>query len=600
MVADGEVAVPFGRDLRGQDYDIYEADPKIPYFCPKCKQPLSQRRGEERREHFAHLPNTPDRHCPWLSAGGVEQEFARMRKDAIEVEDRRIRLFIETDPYSGELRLYGQLPTLGMEELALLKARGEDIQVSARGTRQALKRADFLPSMGRAWFELDPAASGYEVEIKPKVLGIGGKWGAERISEHAVFLGDSFRAEMVVNPRHLESGAFLYLVGDHSFGHADASVKTLKLGGRIVTQLDVDESSRALCSQVVGHEVFIDDDPIRVDVISPFLSDPRSTLFGFLELDPGSEGLIAIHPPGGTDPEISIIPLPLNEARVLTIAPQNDGEPRFVRIASAELIGKRLMVYLPGRLHRRLILQVSARTPVPGAVVGAPAREIGLKVQEAGGERLYRALDTPRVEFSPMGGSEDPAQLPKLELQCPPGFRVRLQSKSMDQKGAVTSKQEGLVELAQFMPRIQAMFEAGAIEARVQFGTLGTITIESQFFAARAAERVRLHKTEIEKSARDAARRVEEEREARRRQFEARSQAEHENILRKRIDAELHLSGKTLPHISRAWIRRALGPDCPADDVDVDKWRRTARRRIKELGLRKRAENLETRAGGDE
>lgn len=588
MVGEDEVKIPYGINPRGQDHTIDEADSGTPYFCPKCREILIQRRGDIRRYHFAHNPSAGDRTCPWRTEAGVGIYIGELREDAIRENTQRIRLFLEKNPYSAELILFGSIPTLTPDDLAQVRhdQNRNGIIVSSLGTHRPISSNDLLPANRLAWVELDSSASSYEIKVLPPSISISGSWKVRGLKPNDFFIGDTVRAEFIQNPRHLTIGDSIYIISPTIFRNLPGNATRLRIGTKEVIRLEATHEILETL-KLTGRELFIDDHPMRVDIVRPFTTNPRAERFGYVQGYSGSEALIAIIPSQGSDPDLELLPIPFHPLDRVQLEDGGAGKPRFLRISMDKMQSKRLLIHWPGHIHRDILLEflvIPSETPF-GLL---SAFEFGVEIGT--GESVQKGLATgsQRLNIQPIQVSQEEYVLPSIKLLSPKKFRVTLRAEYPGTDGAPLWNDEGEINAEGFESRVKAMFEAGARTIRVKFSTIGLVDLICNTYFDRHIEEEK-KRLEIEYQERI---RVREELQKMRDDEEKNVMAalKKQEIKNQEQIVEQYLQTHidSLPrHVSRTFAKKCLGVGDNFDHSELDKWRSKIRRIMREVKLNK-------------
>lgn len=473
------------------------------YTCPQCGNRLDPRIGYIRR-YFAHWWGTSHvkGSCIYGSAE-EQQESIRLCEHAIDSNRFRIRLFITKRPHSSELVLYGSIPTLNLEDLKLVKQDSQPIRIESVGTCSQVSKNDLLPCSEGAMIELDPSAQSYTINISPPI-SIAGRWWADGLKSNDFFIGDELRGEFFKDPHYLTSDESVYIISPTFITDLPNEADKLRLGSFEVVRLDVNRDVLQVL-KLSGHELFLDDNPIRVDVIRPFTANPRTQMFGYVHGPPGSEALVAITPPPNLDPEFKLIPLPSFKGEDVTLPPAGVGTPRFFRISLDKMQSKRLLIYLPGKKHRNTLLDFSLIPPPearrPSRLAGvaeseteplAPTTEaepepfssfeFGVEARVGGTIQKALAMFSQRLELHPITADSKETVLPKLRLLCRRRYKVKLEAEHPGPDCRPVWVNEGETDANGFPRLASSTIQSGAKTLRVHFASLGTVEICCNYF----------------------------------------------------------------------------------------------------------------------
>lgn len=540
------------------------------YTCLQCGNRLSLRRhGTVYVPYFAHWWGTSyvKGSCIYGSAE-EQQESIRLCEYAIDSNTFRIRLFIEKRPHSSELVLYGSIPTLNLKDLKLVMQDPQQIMIESAGTRRQVSKDDLLPYSEGGVIELDPSAQSYTINISPQV-SIAGRWWADGLKPNDFFIGDEFHGEFFKEPHYLASDESVYIISPTFITDLPNEAEKLRLGPFEVVRLDVNRDVLQVL-KLSGRELFLDDNPIRVDVIRPFTTNPRAQLLGYVQGLPGSEALIAIIPPPNLDPEFKLIPLPSFEGEEVTLPTTGVGSPRFFRASLDKMQSKRLLIYLPGKKHRNILLDFSIIPPTEEYEAISSA-EFGVEMRTV--KSVHKALATLSQKLELFISAEEPI-LPSLKLLCPKRFRVKLEAEHPDITGPIW-RDEGVVGPEDFQSRVYSILQTGARTLKIQFRKMGTVEIYCDFYYIQVLREQTL-RHEKEKAER------EQERHKRR---------------KKSLDEHLRDLDQLPKSVYRPFVEKLLKSAEVVDysELEFSKWRRMIRRKIRALRKQRKKQRVRSR-----
>lgn len=492
--------IPYGHNSKGEEYTVEEADPKDLYFCPKCGYRLVRRWGDINVHHFAHHPSYDPSDCPWRTWATVTEDIEKMREDAISYNTHRIRLFIEKSPYSSELVLYGSIPALKTEDIARMRQSAQQLQIDSVGTDSQDIENQLLPSNGIGWIRLDPSAQSYEINISPTTVFIEGSWRARGLKSNDFFVGSAISGEFVENPRYLARGDSVYIISPTFSEDLPEGAERLHLGAREVVRVEVsDEVVRILMS--AGHELFVDNSPMRVDAIYPFMVNPRAQRFGCVQGLPGSEALVAVILPSRANPDLELLPIPFFKGDCVLLHKTDSGKPRFFRVSLDKMQSKRLLIHWPGNKYRDTLLDFSlvptTETRRPSHLTGVAETEpepfssfeFGVEARAVGTIQKALAMFSQRLELHPITADLEEPVLPTLRLLCPKGFRVKLEAEHPGPDCRPVWVSEGEIDSNGFPRLASSTLQGGARTLRVHFASLGTVEIGCNYFYQQVLDR---------------------------------------------------------------------------------------------------------------
>ena len=581
----GNESILYGLDPETfEQYTISEADPAkgTYYVCPKCRRLLDQRRGEINKDYFAHHPDPwAERNCPWYLGGDESAEPAR--EEAIEVS-QRIRVFIGIGQVEKNLTLFGSIPAFSTADIPVLEEElklGHGV-VTSKGTIRSVNAGrDLLPESASSGITLDPDATQFEIRIV-KGFTNSGIWKTRGISSGDVFIGDSTSAERMLDPRFASTGQYIYMVTDVDNHVVNPSTTVYRLGEYRVLRVQVNNSTTEIVHEWVEH-INIDSLPLHVDVILPLREDPRKNWLDQTRFKPGEEMTLALTPSARANPKLELVVIPFRNQLIHKLEKIGPGVPRFVRIMNSENTSFRVLVYWPGVPECNVLLDFIPEGPDDNHPLYIEP-EIHLSVDQGGKEIVLDPLNYPFHDIEGSLSQQDLPIIPHVKLVSPRHFSVQLRAEFMTREHSIIKRLEGDATGADIQQRLLDAFERAAKKVEVNFGNLGTVTLNCSFF----------HKKQLDKwDKEDRKESLEREREriAKERRQRQVHLAEMKELVR-RTFAEVDDTRST--KISRGYVveKLALAEDTPKEDLEI--FRNLVRRYRKE---RRRALAKETKWG---
>ncbi len=587
-----EPRIPYGIGPRGEEVDIEEADAGFRYFCPQCGQSLDQRRGYVYRHYFAHSQGATDFTCPWRNIAGLTQSALDVERQAIErASSNRIRIFLRKDSERNRVALLGLIPPLSTQDLADIRANSltQAVKIESKGAKNGLTIDDMRPSVDTAWIELDPGASEYEVRITPESLSNGGTWRASAPRSGAIFIGNEDFAELVAQPKKINVGDYVFILSEMSSVNGLHSYSILRFARFFVIQVRADHDSFPFLQQHVPNLRWIDDNPLRVDVLLPIDANPQAELSGFVYVRHQSPVLLAITPPPKSDPELKLFPIPFRPDMAATIEKTGHGGTRFVKINFHDKSRQRILIHWPYHQDRDVVFDILASDnnsipkPLPSIT------DFGITLQK-GDYKLFLPItdsEAKNVELDgyliSMNGVE--FTLPKLTLQGPEGIKVGLKAEFPITESTTSWAYEGETGKNEFQESFSDVFMRGAHRVQILFGTLGTIKLKCDYFFQKHIDELRLQRESRENQERHER----EIRDGRRRAMEldqlkmnveAMRRYRHERV----IAVQFPVRSERIPkHISKklAINMLKLPPDTSDDEVRI--WRHLLSQRARQM-----------------
>lgn len=478
----GGGSIPYGLDPHTKDYcTIDEADPQRRYVCPVCGRLLDQRRGEENKPYFAHSRVfLEENNCPQYRGGYYTP--TENRSEVVGAA-RRIRLFIKTSPFSQTLALFGTIPPLTFSDIPTLEKwiqKGYE-PATSKGTISPMNlQRDLLPDSAVEGIKLNPDAETFEILIATD-LSNGGEWKSRKIQVGDSFIGDSESAERVENPEFLTSGQYIYRIIRRGEKQQMVPTEIFTLG-----EFDVVRVLIAETNETVIHDWLptteIDSDPFKVDVILPLEENPKKNWLDRIPFCPGDEITLCLTPPPGTDTRLEILPIPFKEQELLVLDKAGLGVPRFVKVRSEEEDAFRLLIHWPYVSSRDILLDFFPSTDVYEPISDTYDLQAFLEVKFEGKSVTLDPLEKPLYRFAGRSIEGRLTRIPEFTLVHPPFFEVHLRAKFNVEGNMVFFRDEGDSDKTNIQDILEDIFHRGAVSVRLDFASLGVITVECEHF----------------------------------------------------------------------------------------------------------------------
>lgn len=428
-----EARISAALDPEGQLVPIEAAERRANYYrCPECGDYLTVRKGEIRRQHFAHAPGTMQEHdCRLGTESGVREMAEEHRKSDTEKseQERQIRVFLG-ETYGSTLQLTGVIPALNWDELddpASIDSALDATTISSQGTSDSPRPSWFHPTEPQVEVELDPTAEAYSIRVDTdgRFDAIDGHWKADGLEHGDVFVGEPNHAE-----RHeadsdplVRKGEWVFIVSEKTPEDVPEGVRMHEIGSWSVIGFEVDENTRSLLREYAGIEK-TDKYGFNADILLPPETDPRSEapIYGM----PNEEALVAVVPPEESDPTFEVVSVPSDGEEPAELERTGPGQPRFFRPRFPEQGSRRLSIHWTSR-HRLIHLHAQESE----SETGHDWREepkIGVRV-ETDDETVFLQPIRGPDSFMVRPSEQDKSVAEMVSFEGPEGYQAELEGK---------------------------------------------------------------------------------------------------------------------------------------------------------------------------
>lgn len=490
------LSIPSGWNEKHQREDLPEkANPHEIYTCLNCHQRLQVIEARidpgniPVRQHYRHRKDALHKRCQWRTL----EEVGIIRTEAIHEaraarQEKRLRVFLERRTYADDFEMLAQLPALTDEDarafrMATSRNPAEVLSVSSSTVRSRLLPQLLLPNQGAMRVALDAAQNEHSIKIEgPTDFSIKGIWSAKNVQK-AVFIGQEESAELVASPKYVTEGTTLFFRKRMTNIHPDAFV--VKVQNKDYVRITATNQNFEWIKAQVPSLIALDSAPLRVNIILPFLHDPRAERS--IRAPVGEKCVLAVVAGKKLDPELDVIDIGLADSAFETLPATGVAKPRFIEF-SMPSSQRQLIVLWPYVGGREITLDIA---PAPDeAYGGLQAPDFGVEVIETGRTALAEFEDVlvletnKRIELNRRlaGSDEHPVWPQSVKLCGFKGMRVMLRSEYPNAEGQPRWREEGFVTEAQFTERIESILRNGSRRVEVDFGPLGHVMLQFDYF----------------------------------------------------------------------------------------------------------------------
>jgi hypothetical protein len=477
-----DLSIPVGLDPHDIPVPIQEAQRKTDYYvCPECKEFLTPRIGPQ-RQYFAHKQGVlDDTDCSLSSRADIERMVDDLRTPDIEEgeRERNIRVYLG-EPHDGHIDAFGIIPSIEWDDFPPTRADAllDDLEITTTGVNNPPVAGNFHPSESEVFFNLDPTAEEFVVDIQgPDELSpITGRWTADSFEKGDLFVGDQSRARRHRSNRQIKEGEWVYLLTIILPNGLPEVVETNEIGSFNVLAFPARESTEDLLEEY-GEGLTTDDYGFDADVILPAHAHPtvEAPIYG----DPNETVLVGITPAKGIDQYFEVVSIPKRANETIDVEPTGPGNPRFYPARIPCGGSQRVSIHQRNSNRHRLIHlhphSEADNTPSDEDATGN--LDIGVEFIHEGDTTLVSPLDddqTLRVdeEFNPH-------ILPSSLSYCgPEGLEVEVTASFVDESNLGPTITRFTDNLEDIVSELSHWVTNGCETVSVEFGGLGSVHLE--------------------------------------------------------------------------------------------------------------------------
>jgi len=356
-----EPSIPVALGPHGNVVPIEEAERfKIDYYrCKECGEILNPRKGSVRTHYYAHKKGVlENKTCSLSSQADVEELVDELRTSDVEKDesDRRIRTYLGEAP-GGRLRLFGILPAISWDELPPgtdVDVILDEMTVQTDGIKNPPIPRNFHPSEPEVFFELDPSATEYTIEIEGARLpgALTGRWSEQGLDDGDLFAGDQSRARRRRVDQQIKQGEWVYLVTTDVPETLPEIVQSRSLSSYTILAFPARTETQSLLD-AYGEGLTTDQYGFDADMILPSAAHPTSE--APIEGHEKQPVLVSVTPAPEIDPTFEVVSIPHRKGDVTEIDPTGPGNPRFYKTEFPSQGSRRISVHQRNSNRHRLV-----------------------------------------------------------------------------------------------------------------------------------------------------------------------------------------------------------------------------------------------------
>ena len=447
--------------------------PKKPYECLICGGQLSVNQGHIQVWHFRHVGNDQKaKDCDLYYSGHYIDIIREIRTSEVEKDEKnkKIRLILQKKPFVNSIELYGVLPTLS-------SVPSISSEISTRFLNNASLRSEgfvsepnissFRPSEAEARFKLDPFANEFKLDVRDNIglKEISGQWEAEALRENDVFIGDDNSAELVRNKRTVSFGEYVWIIRGRNFLQPQGDV--YNLGSLIIEKVELTKKTQDVIKEF-GDKLRLDETPVIADVVLPLNISPSGK--DLIDVVPSSKILIAVTPPISLNPQVEVMPVPIELGTEPVVLPfYGNGITRWFYVISPEVGSERIGIHWAGRHQIFVIRSVSNMSE---SIVTPIEPRYGISVSNGKFKGFFSIWDAKPIQLYRKSISKKSNEL-NIELVIPEGLHFGVDTK-FKKGGRLDGFSRDEMTKDTFQEEFKVWLDEGVDEMRFDFGPLGS------------------------------------------------------------------------------------------------------------------------------